>query len=270
MGIDTVRGVPPLAFDQVSAGYQIGRPILKDVVLEVAQGEICAVLGPNGAGKSTLIRVLAGLTRPDAGQVRLLGSDVGQLTRREIAQRVAVVPQSSTMPVGFSVREVVLMARAPHQGWRMQPSGDDQAIVDEALRSCSLDPEREAATLSGGEKRRISLACALAQRAPILALDEAASYLDVRHSIELHEVLVREVRLRNLTCVMVMHDLNLASQFADRVVLLAQGRIQADGPVTDVMTYARLKALFDTELFVGVNELDGTRYFLPVRSGRVR
>lgn len=252
----------------LAAGYA-GRPaVLESVSLSVERGELCAVLGPNGAGKSTLVRVLAGLVRPSSGSVRLLGDDVGALDRASIARRVAVVPQQSEVALGFTVEEVVAMGRAPHQGAWMVASTRDRDAVERAIGACELEPlrARAVATLSGGEQKRVAIARALAQEAQILLLDEPGAHLDVRHLVAMHALLRREIQERGLACLAIVHDLNLAAQYADRVALVRRGRLVATGKVEEVMTYRRLKEVFETELYVGVNELDGTRYFLPVRS----
>jgi iron complex transport system ATP-binding protein len=255
-----------LALVGVSAGYG-GEDVLRDVSLRVAPGQLCAVLGPNGAGKSTLVRLLAGALKPRVGQVLLGGVDVAGLDRRAIARRVAVVPQSVEVALGFTVREVVAMGRAPHQGAWMTASAADRAAVDRAVEACELGAlaARPVAALSGGEQKRVAIARALAQEAPILLLDEAGAHLDVRHSIAVHELVRRELAERALAVVAVLHDLNAAARYADRVALLKDGKIVAEGTVPEVMTYRRLKEVFETDLYVGVNEIDGTRYFLPFR-----
>jgi iron complex transport system ATP-binding protein len=251
----------------VSAGYG-GTNVLHDVTLRIEAGQLCAILGPNGAGKSTLVRLLSGALVPREGRVLLGGDDIAALDRRAVARKVAVVPQSVGVTLGFSVREVVAMGRAPHQGAWMRASEGDRAAVDRALEACELRElaDRPVAELSGGEQKRVAIARALAQEAPVLLLDEAGAHLDVRHSIAVHELIRRELLGRELACVAVLHDLNAAARYADRVVLLKAGRIVAEGTVPEVMTYRRLTDVFETELYVGVNELDGTRYFLPFRS----
>lgn len=250
----------------VSAGYG-GRDILRDVGLTAFSGQLCAVLGPNGAGKSTLVRLLSGALAARTGRIVVGGEDVARLDRRALARKVAVVPQSIEVALGFSVREVVEMGRAPHQGAWMVASDGDHEAVDRALAACELDglEGRPVAELSGGEQKRVAIARALAQEAPILLLDEAGAHLDVRHSIAVHELVRRELTRRALTCIAVLHDLNAAARYADRVALLKAGGIVAEGTVEEVMTYRRLKEVFETELYVGVNELDDTRYFLPFR-----
>lgn len=163
-----------------------------------------------------------------------------------------------------------MMGRAPHQGAWMRPSDRDEEAVARALGACDLVAlsGRPVAELSGGEQKRVAIARALAQEAQVLILDEPGAHLDIRHSIEVHEVVRREVAERRLACVAVLHDLNAAAQYADRVALLKAGRLVAQGTVEEVMTYRRLKDVFEAELYVGVNELDGSRYFLPVRGAR--
>jgi iron complex transport system ATP-binding protein len=199
--------------------------------------------------------------------VTLLGKDVRSLDRAAIAREVAVVLQAGEVARGFSVHEVVMMGRAPHQGAWMRATASDEAAVDRALAACELDglADRPVAELSGGEQKRVAIARALAQEARILLLDEAGAHLDVRHLIATHELIRREIQERKLACIAVVHDLNLAAQFADRVVLLRGGKLVAHGTVEEVMTYRRLSDVFSAELYVGVNELDGARYFLPVR-----
>lgn len=251
----------------VSVSYGAGQGALEDIDLCVEKGEICAVLGPNGAGKSTLVKVLSGALTPRTGTVKILGEPLAGLDRRAIARKIAVVPQSSEVAPGFSVRDVVMMGRAPHQGAWMRPSPRDEAAVAHAIACCELEHlrDRPVAELSGGEQQRVAMARALAQEAAVLLLDEASAHLDVRHFIALSELVHREVRERGLACLTVLHDLNAAAQYADRIALLKAGRLVAHGTIEEVMTYRRLKEVFEAELYVGVNELDNARYFLPVR-----
>jgi iron complex transport system ATP-binding protein len=251
----------------VTVGYGKGRGALENFDLSVEKGEICAVLGPNGAGKSTLVKVISGALAAERGTVTILGAPLARLGRREIAQRIAVVPQSSEAPRGFTVHEVVGMGRAPYQGAWMRASKRDEEATARAIKACELEDlaRRPVSELSGGEQQRVAIARALAQEAPVLLLDEANAHLDVRHFIALSELVRREVRERSLACVMVLHDLNAAAQYADRIALLKAGRLVAHGSIEEVMTYRKLKEVFEAELYVGVNELDNARYFLPVR-----
>jgi iron complex transport system ATP-binding protein len=250
----------------VSVSYGGRQQALEKIDLQVRRGEIFAVLGPNGAGKSTLVKVVSGALVPDLGSVFVFGEQLSQ-DRRDIARKIAVVPQVSEAAAGFTVREVVMMGRAPYQGAWMRASERDEQAVERSLAACELEAlaGRLVTALSGGEQQRVTIARALAQEAPILLLDEATAHLDVRHSIAVNELVRREVQERELACVMVLHDLNAAAQYADRIALLKDGRLVAHGTIEEVMTYRRLKEVFETELYVGVNELDNARYFLPVR-----
>ena len=257
-----------LSLRGVTAGYEADRPQVEAIDLTVAAGELVCVLGPNGAGKTTLVRIASGLLAPTSGEVRLEGAVLGSLARDVIARRLAVVEQVQHVSAGFTVREVVAMGRAPHQGAWMRPTDGDAKIVDDAIARCDLKDvaARPATALSGGEQKRVAVARALAQEPKVLLLDEPGAFLDVRHQLDLYELLATEVKERSLACLVVMHDLNVAAQFADRVVLVKNGRIVASGPVAEVMTYRTLKETFDADLYCGVNEVNDTRFFLPMRS----
>jgi iron complex transport system ATP-binding protein len=266
----------PLVLDRVSAAYPARRPSaaaevrLVDVDLALGAGELVCVLGPNGAGKSTLVRVASGLLPASAGRVHLLGSPLDDRSRQDVARVLAVVEQTQELGMGFTVREVVAMGRAPHQGPWMRPSKGDDEAVERAIERCDLRElaGRPAGALSGGEQKRVAIARALAQEPKVLLLDEPGAFLDVRHQLDLYELLAVEVKERGLACLVVMHDLNVAAQFADRVALVKAGRLVAIGGVEDVMTWRVLKETFETDLYVGVNELTGARFFLPMRKGK--
>ena len=264
---DSPERQPPVAARRVSASYETAR-VLKDVSLEVGAGELVAVLGANGAGKSTLLRVLSGAMAPSSGEVTLFGTPIHTLDRRAIARSVAVVPQGEQVAFAFSVREVVRMGRAPHlSGW-MRLSSADESIIDEVLERCDLVrlQDRPASALSGGERKRVAIARALAQRPRVLLLDEPGAFLDVRHALDLYDLLADEIARAKLACLVVMHDLNIASQYASRVALMKDGELVACGAIDEVMTYANLQQTYDADLYAGVNELTGARFFLPMRA----
>jgi iron complex transport system ATP-binding protein len=236
------------------------------VSLSVRSGELVAVLGPNGAGKSTLLRVLAGVLAPSEGTASLFGKPLGTMSRRDIARDVAVVAQSEEVAFGYTAFDVVMMGRAAHQDAWMRSRAEDRKIVERAMERCDVTSlaDRTVSDLSGGEQKRVALARALAQTPRVLLLDEPTAFLDVRHQIALFDLLEEEVR-GGLACVVVMHDINLAAQYANRVALLKAGHLIAVGGVEEVMTYERLRETFDSDLYVGVNDLTGARFFLPMR-----
>jgi iron complex transport system ATP-binding protein len=270
-----------LVLHEVTAGYGDASPPSRNptsgsvaaelvrVDLHVSAGEIVCVLGPNGAGKTTLVRVASGLLAPWEGEVRLLGEPLTSRSRSEVARLLAVVEQIQEVAGGFTVREVVAMGRAPHQGSWMRSTEEDDRIIEESLVRCDLVElaSRPARALSGGEQKRVAVARALAQEPKVLLLDEPGAFLDVRHQLDLYELLAAEVKQRGMACLVVMHDLNVAAQFADRIVLMKSGRVVAAGSVADVMTWNTLKETFDTDLYCGVNDLNGARFFLPMRRG---
>ncbi|HKQ69296.1 MAG TPA: ABC transporter ATP-binding protein [Polyangiaceae bacterium] len=239
--------------------------ILHDLDFEVRAGELLVVIGPNGAGKSTLLRVLAGTLPVRSGEVRIAGHPIDELSRMDVARRVAVVSQGSDVAFGFRVEQVVMMGRSPHQGGWQVATSDDMAAVTVAMTKGGVLEHRDrlVSELSGGEQKMVALARAFAQKPDILLLDEPSAHLDPRHALALFEVVLGEVRERGLACVAIAHDLNLAAAFADRVMLLDRGIIRALGTVDEVMTAAHLERAFGVEL--AAHEVSGDRFFVPRR-----
>jgi iron complex transport system ATP-binding protein len=214
-----------------------GTPILHGLDLRVARGEWVTVIGPNGAGKSTLLRAVGGVLR-FTGSVRLFGRELPELRRRERAQLVATVAQTPVVPPGMAVRDYVLLGRHPYIRLLGRESAADLAAVEEVLSLLDLTgfAGRALATLSGGERQRVFLARALAQEAPLLLLDEPTSALDIGHQQEVLELVDGLRHSRRLTVLATMHDLSIAGEYADRLLLLAGGRLVADGPPASVLT----------------------------------
>ncbi|MFR9776069.1 ABC transporter ATP-binding protein [Micromonospora sp. MS34] len=214
-----------------------GAPILAGVDLTVAVGEWVTVIGPNGAGKSTLLRAVGGLLAAP-GAVSLFGTPIQSLRRRDRARVVATVAQSPVVPAGMSVLDYVLLGRTPYIPPLGRESAADLAAVREVLDRLDLAAfgRRELATLSGGERQRVFLARALAQGATLLLLDEPTSALDIGHQQEVLELVDQLRREHGLTVLATMHDLSVAGEYADRMVLLADGRVAALGPPTEVLT----------------------------------
>ncbi len=238
-----------LEIDSLVAGYG-GVPALKGVSLSVEAGEILAVLGPNGAGKTTLIKTISGVLEPISGTVRLPGGAVPDARAR--ARRVAVVPQGGYLPRAFTVRQTVLLGRTPHLGWLGRPDPADHAAVEAALAETELDglQDRIVGELSGGEQQRVLLARALAQDAPLLLLDEPTAHLDLRHQSGILRLVRRLAREKGLAVLVVMHDLNQAARFADRVALLVDGEFVAAGLPSHVLTEAQLSRVYGVRVRV--------------------
>ena len=232
----------------VTALYR-DRAALRDVELHVAAGERVAVIGPNGAGKSTLLRVVAGLLRPVAGSVELGGVPIERLSRQAVARRLAVVPQLPTLPFATSVEEVVALGRLPHEHPVRGMRPGDRAAVAAAIDRVGVGHllGRDARELSLGERQLVLLAMAVAQAAPVLILDEPTVHLDLRHQVEVME-LVGDLNARDgTTIVAVLHDVGLAAHFFPRLVLLDRGRIVADGPPAEVLSPGRIREVFGVD-----------------------
>jgi iron complex transport system ATP-binding protein len=222
------------------------RPVLDAVSLEIGTGERLALVGPNGAGKSTLLRVATGLLRPTVGDVRLRGDDVARLDRREVARRLAVVPQQASVPFATTVEEVVGLGRLPHEDPFRGPRAGDRAAVAAAIDRVGVGHllGRDARELSLGERQLVLIALAVAQDAPVLLLDEPTVHLDLRHQVETMELLVDLNERDGTTIVAVLHDLRLAAHFFPRIALLDGGRLVADGAPGDVLVPDRIREVF--------------------------
>jgi len=243
------------------------RRALDGVSLELSPGDIVGLLGPNGAGKSTLVRAISGVLADYSGQVMVVGDELRALPRKELARRIAVVPQEPRFDFPFTALEIVLMGRHPHLAGLAFESARDVELARQALTRCGALhlASRPIDQLSSGERQRIVFARALAQQAPILLLDEPASFLDLRFQVELFDR-VRELAAEGCAVVAVLHDLNLAAEYCDRIVLLQGGRVVAAGPTAEVLTYQHLTAVYETEIYVDLNDITGALVVTPLSS----
>jgi iron complex transport system ATP-binding protein len=244
-----------------------GKPVVNGVDATVAEGEWIALIGPNGAGKTTLLRAMAGLV-PFTGEVALRGRSIRELGRTELARLVAVVPQEPSTPPWMTVGEYVLLGRTPHVGTFSRENRHDRLAAALALARLDLGgyEERRLETLSGGEKQRAVVARALAQDARIVLLDEPMAALDIGHQQQALELLDGLRAESGLTLVAAMHDLTLAAQYADRMLLLDHGRLAADGVPGDVVTEDAIARHYGAA--IRIVTLDGAIAVIPSRAGR--
>lgn len=244
--------------------YGSGR-VVDQVSLSASISELIGVIGPNGSGKSTLIRLLSGVLTPERGEVRIGARALREMSRLEVARAVAVVPQEHRIEFPFSVAEVVLMGRSPHVGGFRFEDGADIAIARRAMeRAGVLDlAGRSIHELSGGERQRVVVARALAQDTPILLLDEPAAFLDIRHEVEMYDLL-HDLKREGKTIVSVLHDLNLAALYCDRLLLMKNGRTVKFGSPQEVIQYSVLTSVYETEVYVDVNDVTGAVNVLPL------
>jgi iron complex transport system ATP-binding protein len=247
-----------------SYAYRGAAPALDGVSFAARSGEFVGLLGPNGAGKSTLVRLAAGLLGPQRGEVRLAGLDPFSAPRRSVARLCALVPQEPRVAWPFTVREAVTMGRAPRQGLLAVSTSLDRGAVEGALEACDLVhlADRRLDALSGGERRRVFFARALAQEPRVLLLDEPTAFLDLGHQVA--AMRMAQVAARAGLCVVaVLHDLNLAAAACDRVVVLSRGRVVADGPPRDVLSAERVRAVWEVDVWRGENAATGAAVVLP-------
>lgn len=249
---------PLLRLDGLRVAYD-AREVLHGLSLEVPVGQMVGLLGPNGSGKSTLLRVIAGLLPPPGGGLRLGGKALGQYGSRERARTVALVPQSVALPFAFTVFDVVAMGRHPHLGMLGAAGKHDYAVIQRALAQtdCLEVRDRLATELSGGELQRVIIARALAQEPQLLLLDEPTAHLDLNHQLDIARLLQQLNREQELTVLWVSHDVNLAAEFCDRLVMLHAGQIVGDGAPETVVTSALVERVYGLRAPVNPNPISG-------------
>lgn len=234
-----------LSARDLTVGYG-DAPVIGGLNVQVPDGQITTVIGPNGCGKSTLLRSLARLLRPKSGAVLLDGHDIASLPTKEVARTLGLLPQSPTAPAGLTVLELVSRGRHPHQSWYRQWSNDDEQAVAEALELTDVADlaDRPVDALSGGQRQRVWIAMTLAQQTELLLLDEPTTFLDLAHAIDVLD-LVEDLRTTHgKTVVMVLHDLNLAARYSDRLVVMRDGAMLAEGSPAEVITPTVLQEAF--------------------------
>lgn len=256
-------------FDRLTVAYGRGQPpVLRELTLELAQGEITALVGPNGCGKSTLLKTVPRLLRPISGEIIYRDSPLHTLPTRRAAQKIAYLGQFHPAPGDLPVRTLVGYGRYPHG----RDTARDRVIVDNALIRTGLTAlaDRPLATLSGGERQRAWIAMALCQQPELLLLDEPTTYLDVGYQLEVLE-LVRALRDElGMTVLMVLHDLNLAARYADRLCAMRDGVIVADGTPDAVLTPAMLCDVFGIAAEIHRDETNGCPYFIPIKKEEIQ
>ncbi|MFQ5898377.1 MAG: ABC transporter ATP-binding protein [Candidatus Methylomirabilia bacterium] len=231
--------------DQVRFAYE-ATPVIDGVSFSVVEGEVLGVIGPNSAGKTTLLRLLSKVRIPQSGSIRLAGRDLTHLRRLEVARTVAVVPQDVALAFPFTVREFVLMGRYPHTRARFFEGPEDLAATEAALRTVGVGDlaDKLVPALSGGERQRVLLARALAQRPRLLLMDEPNAHLDLHHQVALAHLIRQLNRAEGTTVVVVSHDLNLAGELSDRLLLLARGCVARLGEPGKVLESALIEAVY--------------------------
>jgi iron complex transport system ATP-binding protein len=240
-------------------------PILHHIDLDLKEGEILSVVGPNGVGKSTLIRAISGVIKLDAGEIKKEDQDITHLPPDLRARYIAVVPQARHLPGDYTVHQTVMMGRTPYLGWLGSVGTRDQIVVDQTLQQTELEPfsERLVGELSGGEQQRVLLARALAQKTPVLLLDEPTAHLDLQHQTSILNLVKTAVSENHLAVLMVLHDLNLVTLYADRVALMVAGKIQCIGTPEAVLTSENIEYAYHVKVHIIPHPVYGTPLILP-------
>jgi iron complex transport system ATP-binding protein len=256
-----------LQASHVSFAYRAGAPrVIDDVSVSVGPGELVGILGPNGSGKTTMLKMLSGTLTPSAGTIAFDRRPLSGWKRRDLARRIALVPQETHAPFDFTVLDIVLMGRYPHLGTFALEGPADLSIAKQALASTgtSAFEDRPFATLSGGEKQRVVIASALAQSPELLLLDEPTASLDLGHQLDVQLLLAGLNRDRGVTMVLSTHDLNLAAALCRHLILLRDGRVIAQGPTEEVLTPDTVRTLYGVEADVHRHPVAGHLTVTPI------
>ncbi|CAM3269586.1 ABC transporter ATP-binding protein [Brevibacillus invocatus] len=227
-------------------------PVLQDIQFSVSKGEFFGIIGPNGSGKSTLCKLISGVVGMDQGEIRLDGKLLTRYSRKELARMLAVLEQEALPPVGFLVREVLEMGRFPYQNWLGEEALDPTPLIDEIIHMLNLSEleQRSLDHLSGGEKQRVALGKALVQKPMVLLLDEPTTYLDIGYQIQLMDIVRSWQKTTQVTVVAVLHDLNLASLYCDRILMLHKGRQVSVGSPEEILRSSLIEDVYGTRPIV--------------------
>lgn len=223
--------------------------IVDNLSIEIPKGEITVIIGPNGCGKSTTLKTIARMLKPTNGNIFLLGNDIEKIPTKEIAKQMSILPQTPKAPGGLTVTELVAYGRFPHQKGFGKLLKEDKDIIDWAIKATNVEEfkDKQIDSLSGGQTQRVWIAMALAQQSELILLDEPTTYLDLAHQLEILELLQKLNQEQQRTIVMVLHDLNLSSRFADYMIAVRSGNVVCSGTPFEVMTKENLKSVFNID-----------------------
>lgn len=247
-----------IKLENISVSYQ-NRKVINDLSLKFNRGEFCALLGPNGAGKSTLLRLIVDPHLDKEGDLFISDKKFEEWDRQELAKHLAIIPQDFHLQFDYKVEDLVLMGRFPYLGNWKNYTETDKSIVDKILVDLDLGDIREKlySKISGGERRRVSIARALAQQTEVLLMDEAFANLDVNHQLEIMQLLWEINREHNKLIILVSHNINLASEYCDRIIMLKKGEVIADGHPEQIVTAANIESLYNAKLEIINNPVTG-------------
>lgn len=266
---DNLFAQSPLESVALSLGYE-KKTIIKSLDLAIQSNQITVLVGGNGCGKSTLLKSFARLLKPSTGQILLNGADIHSLSGKDVARKLAILPQGPVAPEGLTVELLVRQGRYPHQNWLQSWTEDDERLVRKALHDTNMTEfaDRSIDALSGGQRQRAWIAMALAQNTDILLLDEPTTYLDLTHQIEILDLLFELNATQNTTILMVLHDLNLAARYAHNMIAIKDGTVFCQGAPETILDHDMVKAVFYMECHISADPLFGTPMCIPYGKGR--
>lgn len=257
---------PAIGVRNLDAGYIERRTVLKDITIDIPDGRITSIIGANGCGKSTLLKTIGGILSPAGGEIRIKGRNLADYRRRELAQRMSILPQSPTAPEGLTIRELVAFGRQPYHGLITRLTKTDEEAIGRAMEAADVSSFANTLleSLSGGQRQRAWIAMSLAQQAEIVLLDEPTTYLDIQNQTEVLRLLRRLNRDEGRTIVMVLHDLNQAARYSHHIVAMREGRVVTAGEPAAVMKESTIARVFNLDCHVIANPLDGSPLCLPL------
>ncbi len=247
-----------IEINNITLAYQ-EKKVIENLSIDFLEGEFCALLGPNGAGKSTLLKAMIGFIEPLTGEIKIKGTSIKKWNRQELAKQIAIIPQDFQLQFDYTVQELVMMGRFPYLGYWQNYSKNDRIVVDDILKQLDLLrlKKEQYSQLSGGERRRVSIARALAQETEILLMDEAFANLDINHQLEIMQLLSKINSEQNKLIILVSHNINLASEYCHRIVMLKKGKVIADGAPRTIINQKMIKDLYEVELTIINNPVSG-------------
>lgn len=256
-----------LKVDNLKFGYG-NDLVLNGISFNVKKGEFLSIIGPNGSGKSTLLKTLNNLYPTKSGEIFLEGNNINSLRRKDLAKKMALVLQDNNIEYDFTVEDIVLMGRHPHKRRFERENANDYKIVDESLEMTNTLElkDRLVTEISGGERQRVMIAKALAQKPSLILLDEPTSHLDINHQIEILKLLKKMNQEWGTTIILVIHDINLGIRYSDRVVMLNQGKIVEIGDSEKVITKDNIKIAYDIDVAIEKNKYTDSLYITPLES----
>jgi iron complex transport system ATP-binding protein len=253
-----------LEIKNLTFSYQNNK-VLSDINLIFSEGEFVGIIGPNGAGKSTLLKIIDGILPCQKDQVRFNRMELDVYSRKRLSQLISYLPQETEFAFSYTVEEVVRMGRFPYLKGIGYYTLEDEQVIEKAIAVMDIEGfiHRNFNELSGGEKQRVLIASALVQQPRILLLDEPTSALDLHHQIEIYQILKDQQQALKLTVIVVTHDINLAAQYCDRMILLHQGKIISDGATDEVLKFQTLQDIFGVKVYIDINPMTQSIYILP-------